>query len=294
MTGGSLNNNGDKTPSQGQVHLHPYDGTATATTNKHTKILHVIRHAEGYHNVNESYRQMENLDARLTPKGIEQCRSLNTEIQQAESGNLADLASNLELIVTSPLTRCIETTLLSLDSVITKATNKNSNKEIPIVAHESIRETVNFNCDRRRPISKVAIEYPSIDFSHIPTDHDHVWATYVDKLGCDETWTDCRDSAALHVVADRGREFFQWLRDRPEQHVAICTHSAFLRCILNFGQDGHVIDGVSVAFQPPQTLDNREDHEVDIPVVHYGDKTNAALQADYANCELRSMVVCFP
>ena len=126
------------------VHIYPY-GTEDLKGN--VKVLHLIRHAEGHHNVNQEYRDIRNMDASLTPKGIEQCRQLSQRIQQAAASAascpLSDLAGNTDLIVTSPLTRCIQTTLMALDSVI-------HTRRPPIVAHESIRETVNYNCDRRR------------------------------------------------------------------------------------------------------------------------------------------------
>ena len=34
-----------------------------------------------------------------------------------------------------------------------------------IVAHESVRETVNFTCDARRAISAIAADFPRVDFA---------------------------------------------------------------------------------------------------------------------------------
>ena len=46
-------------------------------TGRDVRVLHIVRHAEGTHNVNRAYREIENLDARLTPLGEEQCLRLS-------------------------------------------------------------------------------------------------------------------------------------------------------------------------------------------------------------------------
>jgi broad specificity phosphatase PhoE len=280
-----------------EVHIYPYGHADFAIPYRHTKVLHFLRHAEGVHNVNRQYRDIQNLDARLTEKGKEQCRKLDESIRNhsmmmlMRGKPLSDLASSVDLIVTSPLTRCVETTLGSFQSIL-----KLRQPPPPVIAHEFIRETVNYNCDRRRTISEIQREWDAttiqIDWSHIPDDPDFIWNKYEQQLGCHETWTRHRESAEIHVVAERGRQFFQWLRQRPETHVAVCTHSAFLRCILNFGLSEQV------PMQPPQILDRREHPIVNPPVVRYFGSDNQPIDQvpwrDYENCELRSMIVAFP
>ena len=59
------------------------------------------------------------------------------------------------------------------------------------------------------------------------------------------------ESAELYKVAERARTALQELQDRPEERILVCTHSAFLRCLLNWGQEG------GVPQRMPQTLDDR-------------------------------------
>jgi hypothetical protein len=40
---------------------------------ENVKLIHMVLHAEGTHNVHKEYKDAINLDARLTTKGIEQC-----------------------------------------------------------------------------------------------------------------------------------------------------------------------------------------------------------------------------
>ena len=41
------------------------------------RILHVVRHAQGTHNVDQKYRDPRNHDARLTGFGAQQCEALS-------------------------------------------------------------------------------------------------------------------------------------------------------------------------------------------------------------------------
>jgi broad specificity phosphatase PhoE len=231
------------------------------------KTIHIIRHAEGTHNVHKQYKAEINLDARLTDKGVAQCEALAAS---------QDITSNVDLVVTSTLTRCIQTALTSFPGLA-----------IPFVAHESIRETINHTCDRRRLISQISQEFPHVDFSHVEEEEDEIWNDYTTRMGPE--YDSCFESAELWKVAERGRDFLGWLSQRGEQNVILCTHSAFLRCVLSWGQDG------GVEFIMDQTLDNRQDPGPDEPVIKYcGDEDfERHVRADYENCELRSFVIVF-
>ena len=246
------------------VDLYPYasrDEIASRFPNSH-KVIHFVRHAEGTHNVHQDYWADVHHDARLTDRGIQQCEAL------AERNHKLHRS---DFVVTSTMTRCVQTALLSFPTLTT------------FVAHESLRETVNFISDKRRLITEIANEFPKVDFSAVEHDDDPIWNAYVEKLWDD--WEYLRESADLVQVAARGRTFFQYLKTCPPNEVVVCTHSAFLRCVLNWGY--------GVPLKPPQTLGGEaEDH----PVVRYcGDKEwEDSMRACYDNCELRSMVVVFP
>jgi broad specificity phosphatase PhoE len=258
----------------------------------HTKVVHFIRHAQGTHNVKEAYSDVENIDARLTEQGQEECRSLAEAAQESSkssstaTANLCDLHESAQLVVTSPLTRCIQTSLSSFPML--------AERNVPFVAHSGVRETVNFNCDRRRNIQDITKDFGNgvVDFTHVPTDHDDVWEAYEKRLGTPEkSWENIRESGELHVAAERGRHFMEWLQTRPERNVVVCTHSAFLRCFWNFG-----VRGKDVPMQPPQILDDRED-ATNVPVVRYcGEDAGFAesFRLSFENCELRSLVIAFP
>ena len=245
------------------------------------KIVHFVRHAEGTHNVNNQYRDMRNFDARLTLNGIDQCVALreSATLESEHNNNTMETPphASCDLIVTSTMTRCAQTTQFSFPHL----------SHVPWVAHESIRETVNYACDRRRPISELRVEFPMIDFSHVMEDEDAIWNEYDERLGSD--WDHHRESAELYQVANRGRTFLNWLSQRMEQNVIVCTHSAFLRCILSWGRAGGVYSMMD------QTLDDRRYRGRELPLFNYcGDEDfEEHMRSDFKNCELRSLVIAF-
>jgi broad specificity phosphatase PhoE len=244
--------------------------------NSKVKLIHVVRHAQGTHNVEQDYKDLRHLDARLTGKGMDQCLGLSQRIINSDNSIL--LSTCKITVVTSPLTRCVQTALHSFP----KLTNS---KHVQFLAHEGIRETVNFACDRRRTIQEISNEFPRVDFQqHCPQDADYIWDDYDDRLGQD--WENCRESAELGVVVQRARVFFQWILDDLEHspQVVVCTHSAVLRCILNWGQPS------SVPCMPPQSLDDTFDPSTHIKLFEFcGDEEfQEHMKSDYDNCELRS------
>jgi broad specificity phosphatase PhoE len=245
------------------------------------RILHVVRHAQGTHNVDQKYRDPRNHDARLTGFGEQQCEALSRTPAAIEAQRSASL------VVTSPLTRCVQTALLSFPDIARR-------EEVPFVALECIRETVNFACDGRRRRSEIAADFPRVNFSADDGvgDEDELWARYENLCGPTSAHDGHRESCDLPSVADRGRAFFAWLRRRPEREAIVSSHSAFLRCVFSWGQDG----GVRAA--PDQALGESvwgELVDVNVPVVDYrGDvKLEYDLRRDWENCEMRTFLVAF-
>lgn len=268
------------------VDLFPYN-TPMEELRRHGftkfKKVHWVRHVEGYHNVGESNHPC-NIDAHITPKGLEQCRSLADSIRDApEDSNLNDVLTKTELIVTSPVTRCVETAIHGLEPVM------KAKPDVPLVANDSIRETVNFHCDRRRPIHEIAKDFPQVDFTQAcPHDEDNIWEYYMKKLGDDKEYTKERESAEIHTIADRCRKFFvDWLRKRPEENIVVCCHNTISRCIFNFGMK----DGMAPT-DAEQVLDDRDEPE-DVPLVSFHANLEGHMRKEYENGELRSMIIAY-
>lgn len=90
------------------THAEHYVPRLTVLPMGHTKVLHLIRHGEGFHNVAggadpAAYRHWDWEDAHLTPAGWEQALALRA--------HLAGLGPAFRpgLVVVSPLTRTLQT-----------------------------------------------------------------------------------------------------------------------------------------------------------------------------------------
>lgn len=317
---------------------------------QNVKLIYMVRHAEGTHNVNRDYMSIEHLDARLTPLGENQCHELRDELLlcKKELGEMNNAVGSdrhrrgLEYLMTesekplseekgagngdsdicvvvSPLTRCVQTALLSFDffapaaSSLKRNDSSNSGHKVPFIGFEALRETVNYQCDRRRRMSEIADEFPQVDFSLCRNDEDEIWNSYRKRERdqakdipsnnsddqVDATTPTQKESAQLYVVADRGRQALEFLQSLPQSKIVACTHSAYLRCILNWGQTGGVPRTMD------QTLDDREDPTRQDKLFDYcyykddgcSDKQKSELdrasfeeymRKDYKNAEIRS------
>lgn len=220
------------------------------------KLVHFVRHAQGFHNISELPIAQRPLDARLTPAGMEQCAAL-----QATTAALRPA-----LIVSSTLTRTLQTATLCFEP-------QRKESGAPLLALEEVRETVNFLCDCRRKLSEIAPEFPNADFAACGgLDADEIWAKYEASHGSAEAFTGHRELAELPALADRWRRAAAWLAARPEQEVVVVSHCAFLRAI--FG----MIDGREG--RPGPLFDFAGDRDLE-----------AWMAAPFCNCEMRSVLL---
>ena len=243
-----------------------------------TRKVHFIRHAEGYHNA-ETEKTGSNYcllrpegkaasehplyDSRLTPKGVDQARSLRKILAHRPSGGRSFTA--FDLVVVSPLTRTCETALhvfghprkpglpafLCDGEAPFGSPEYEAGVKVPaprFLVREECRERFgHYVCDGRRSIDEIRGEFPDFDFSEVATNKDKY---YSDERESDEN------------CCARAVQFLEWLNSRPEKCIAVVTHSSFLRHL--FGQFGE------------QMTQDKKD----------------SLQRMAGNCELRSIVLC--
>ena len=249
--------------------------SSSSSSPSSVKVVTFVRHAEGWHNVG-AYNDALNFDAKLTPRGEAQCEALATE----------RVGAGARLVVTSSMTRCVQTAVLSFPHLLRSPTTT-------WIAREDVRETVNYWCDRRRALYDLRGEFQGVDvdFGACSTE-DEIWNKYEAICGPPEAWTKHRESCDLYSVANRARAFFTWLETRPEERVVVSSHSAFLRALFSYGHR----DGVRGA--PEQLFCDVKDTALGVPVVTYENDDDdrsfeRSMRADYANCEHRTCVVDF-
>ncbi|XP_062082702.1 phosphoglycerate mutase-like protein 1 isoform X1 [Humulus lupulus] len=228
------------------------------------KTIHLVRHAQGIHNVEgdknyKAYLNPDYFDAHLTPLGWQQVDNLRKHV------HTSGLYKKIDLVIVSPLLRTLQTAVGvfggegytdRLDVVPLMAANAGNSKRPaissldapPILAVELCREHLGVHpCDRRRSISEYQYLFPAVDFSLIESDEDVLWKATVRET--------------IEEVTARGLKFLNWLWTRQEKEIAIVTHSGFLFHTLKaLGDDCH-------------PLVKRE------------------IGKHFANCELRSMVI---
>ncbi|XP_010519148.1 PREDICTED: phosphoglycerate mutase-like protein 1 [Tarenaya hassleriana] len=183
------------------------------------KVIHLVRHAEGIHNVevdkNKKALFSPSLsDAQLSPLGWKQVTERRREVH--ESG----LLKRIELVVTSPMQRTIQTATGIFGKEHKSKHNISSPTSIanypPIIAFELCREQLGmYPCNRRGSVSKYIPKFPEIDFSLIESEEDQMWqADAMEKV---------------EQVAARGMQFLKWLWEREENEIAVVSHGIFLQ-----------------------------------------------------------------
>ncbi|KZV28884.1 hypothetical protein F511_13679, partial [Dorcoceras hygrometricum] len=183
------------------------------------KTIHLVRHAQGFHNVagekdHNAYLSPELFDAQLTPLGWQQVDNLRKHV------HASGLSDRIELVVVSPLLRTMQTAVgvfggeghaNGIDGPPPMVENSgesnrpaiSSLKPPPFLANELCREHM------------------------IESDDDVLWKADVREADED--------------LAARGLKFFNWLSTRKEKEIAVVTHSGFLIHSLNeYGNDCHI------------------------------------------------------
>ncbi|KAG2564565.1 phosphoglycerate mutase-like protein 1 isoform X2 [Panicum virgatum] len=243
--------------------MEPIAGTALYPLHR-CKTIYLVRHAQGIHNVAgekdfNAYMSQDLFDAQLTPLGWSQVDSLREHVKKS------GLAKKIELVITSPLLRTMQTAVgvfgdenytdgVSAPPLMVENAGHSGRPAVsslncpPFLAVETCREHLGVHpCDKRRSITEYRPLFPAIDFSLIENDEDVLWEP------------DVRE--ANESVALRGMKFFDWLWTREEKEIAIVSHSGFLYHTLStYSKECH-----------PTVRDEVGKH--------------------FANCELRSMVL---
>ncbi|MCL7026684.1 hypothetical protein MKW94_016046, partial [Papaver nudicaule] len=225
-----------------------------------TKTLHLVRHAQGVHNVEgekdfSAYKSEEFFDAQLTPLGWQQVDNLHKHVH--ESG----LSNKVELVIVSPMLRTLQTAVGSFGAggdadgkdvpplMVANAGNSSrsaipSLNAPPFVAVELCREQMGVHpCDRRRNITEYQTIFPAIDFSLASIWQLMLYSNFCSCISIEDEedvlWkADVRESKVS--VATRGMEFVNWLWTRKEKEIAVVSHSAFLlQTLAAFGNDCH-------------------------------------------------------
>ncbi|KAF2723066.1 phosphoglycerate mutase-like protein [Polychaeton citri CBS 116435] len=200
----------------------------TAPSGTSYKLLYIIRHGEGEHNVKEhevgrheweaKWAHLEGdgsrtwADAALTPKGEQQAKELNSFWRNSISELHVPAPQS---IYSSPLRRCLQTTHLSFNHI----TNGPASP-LRFTISESLHEiSGKHTCDRRRSRSTIVSEWPDATILEPLTENDELW--HPDRR---ETLEEAQ--ARIEVFLDRLFE-----NDPEATYLALAMHSGAIRAL---------------------------------------------------------------
>jgi glucosyl-3-phosphoglycerate phosphatase len=166
-----------------------------------TKTVHCIRHGQSTFNAHFSETGLDPMhqDAPLTALGRQQVAERAVELRRHP----------YELVVTSPLTRAIQTTLgLFGDHPASP----------PIHVECLHREHLESSCDVGRAPTLLARDFPHLSFGHL----GEIW--WHNEGEPDERGFVAEPAA---ILAERVRGFRDWLAARPERLIAVVGHGTF-------------------------------------------------------------------
>lgn len=161
--------------------------------------LLLIRHAQGYHNLNTSGHYFH--DPGLTLHGESQCRNLASQLTDTPP---------MDYIVASPLRRTLYTALYTFSALL------DANPDLRIIALPALQETSDLPCDTGSSVAELEAE-----FGDAPIDFSRVGDAWTDKATGPYTPHSERISA-------RCREARTFLRGLNAENVAVITHGAVL------------------------------------------------------------------
>lgn len=176
---------------------------STWRTSLGNKTVYFIRHAEAEHNIG-SPPDYTLPDPRLTSTGVQQAQRIRDAIP-------LDALANVQLIVTSPMQRAIQTCLYAFRSQIDWG-----NVQVEVLA--DLQETSLLPCDVGSSREQLREIFPELD---------------KELAGLAEGWQrksacDCQPEA----VKERSKRVLKWLMNRPERVIVCITHNGLLHRLL--------------------------------------------------------------
>eukprot|EP00536_Pseudo-nitzschia_multiseries_P001733 jgi/Psemu1/181891/e_gw1.22.207.1 len=243
-------------PSYHQLYSYPEDGSTFTSTSKSTassssskklslKEIVLIRHGQTFMNeyiggrgisfgepgftdiFQEPTDREKYHDSPLSDVGIHQAKSLDFKLQDAN----ANFLNRLDLVVTSPLTRALQTFEFALYDHIVEITDKT--RDVPILAMAAASERLYLVSDMGKPKSELALRYPFVDFdTSFMYSHENGIQETADNYVEWRPHGQGQSYACLGEPADhfdrRMSDLYYWLESREENCIAIVCHAGVI------------------------------------------------------------------
>lgn len=174
-------------------------------------IVHIVRHAQGYHSVAKDGHLIQ--DPELTPRGVDQARELGDSFTHQENVSVRlkaprerDRADGwprkVQLLVASPMRRTIETCLIAFTPCIERG--------LKVVAMPLAQEATNEISDTGSSREKIAELFgDKVDISHVEPGWNHKEGQYAVEPG---------------TVMERSRKLRRWLKAQDAEEIVLVNH----------------------------------------------------------------------
>ncbi|KAJ4306037.1 hypothetical protein N0V88_000832 [Collariella sp. IMI 366227] len=189
--------------------------------------IHLVRHAQGFHNLCEANHSLSDPD--LTPLGKEQCAHLAKTFPHH---------NQVTHLLASPLRRTLYTCLLSFAPALDHLKSQGGGEgEVKITALPDLQEVSPLPCDTGSPPSALSKEFDGeVDFTQVSDGWN-------DKISASSPY-----EPEMEKLEARARRARNWMREvgrewenagRGDAHIVAVTHGGFLHFLTG-------IDGVRI------------------------------------------------
>lgn len=193
--------------------------------------IYFVRHGRSTHNESDEDRPLI-WDAPLHEKGIRQAELLRAKFQDLR----------LDVVVSSPLTRALQTALIALgadegaDDAVGKPKRRRCEPRCPVVAWPDATEQLHESDDLGSPALELRLRFPSVDFGRLPQDGSTWWwqdpalPGTTDAMGARQVWQDFGRGGPSSTKQHRYDEPDDRFRERVAELLRgldklVCGHS---------------------------------------------------------------------
>jgi broad specificity phosphatase PhoE len=162
--------------------------------------IHIVRHAQGFHQLPLSAPNTSIRDAELTPHGKSQCASF-----RRDTFPIAHFDS-IDLLCASPFRRTIQTAQLAFEPCLKRG--------MRIVCLPDAQEATAAPSDTGSSVEELRAR-----FGEREVDYSNMEPLWYEKTG--------RNAVSIEALRARARALRKWLGGREEREIVLVTHGLF-------------------------------------------------------------------
>jgi broad specificity phosphatase PhoE len=185
----------------------------TGNSDSATPVVYLVRHAEAEHNVSKDFSHR---DPPLTKLGLSQASAIATSFNDAQS---------VAVVMTSPLTRTLQTTLAAFATTLDSSSLKSGGREdgARLLIDRDLQERSNLPCDTGSPRASLEEAFPALSLD----DLDDHWFVKEGPYAHDETTVRQRAQRVRQKLVDVAGLLESGMMQR--RNIVVVTHGVFMK-----------------------------------------------------------------